>query len=76
MILVTLVSRFSLIVTDLIGLYITWYRTHETVRLSGRASAHLALGKETFADTLLYNGAWSSLAFDVSGVEGTSIATR
>ncbi|TBU57452.1 hypothetical protein BD310DRAFT_821614, partial [Dichomitus squalens] len=55
-ILVTLASRFSLILADLVGLYITWYRTHETIRIAHRNRMSGGHNKPTFSFTLLRDG--------------------
>ena len=64
----TLVSRFSLIAADLIGLYITWYRTHETLRLARHDRLSGGHGKPTFSFTLLRDGAYdgSALKFSIA----------
>ncbi|TBU52783.1 hypothetical protein BD310DRAFT_939446 [Dichomitus squalens] len=47
-------SRFSLVAADLLVLCITWYRTHETVKMS----RHIAPDRTrpSFASTLLRDG--------------------
>ncbi|TBU22117.1 hypothetical protein BD311DRAFT_676805, partial [Dichomitus squalens] len=50
---ITELSRFSLIGADLLVLCVTWYRTHETVRMSRVSDT---AGVQTFSGTLLRDG--------------------
>ena len=75
LLIVTVLSRSTLIVADTLVLCLTWHRTYQTLKASRQTSAHTS--RRTFAGTLLRDGVFSRcLLVFVMNVLGNAVATQ